>query len=151
MLRSCFFIAVCLLLFAGKLAAADSGTDAVIKGVQEECAALDGGVLTLQPDAIQRLDLTGDGLPDEVVDGQDLSCSSSHTLFCGGTGGCRLFLIVGDHVTEEMTKGWELIRFGDLPVLLLQVHGSFCGGTNLRRCVKALVWSEGAFRSIGEE
>ncbi|WP_420402744.1 hypothetical protein [Nisaea sp.] len=149
MFRSGLLIAFCLLLIPGRITLAGSGTDAVVEAVQAECAAIDGGLLTLEADAIQRLDLTGDGRPDEVIDGRDLSCSSSRTLFCGGTGGCRLFLVVGESVTEEMSKGWKLVRLGHLPVLLLQVHGSRCGGTNLRSCVKALVWSEGAFRAIG--
>ncbi len=45
-------------------------------------------------------------------------------------------------------EGWRVITWDSLPILLLAVHGSECGGTNLRRCFRAVVWSEGAFRSI---
>ncbi|WP_193185635.1 hypothetical protein [Nisaea sediminum] len=151
MLRICLFLAAGIAALSLRPALAAGGVDEVIKSATAECAAIDGGILTVGTNAIQHLDLTGDDIPDALIDGWELSCSSSHTLFCGGTGGCRIFLVVGHKVREEMSKGWELIRFGNMQVLLLQVHGSACGGTNLRSCVKALVWSDGAFRSIGED
>ncbi|MEP3113347.1 hypothetical protein [Nisaea sp.] len=67
---------------------------------------IDSGVLTAEAVAVRSLDLTGDGKQDPVIDGKELGCSRSRTMFCGGT--------------------------------------------NLWRCAKVLVWSEGAFRASGE-
>ena len=151
MIRIFVVIGLLMLCLLPGTSPAAGPVDTVIAGIRAECAAIDNGVLTVETGAVRSMDLTGDGKQDAVIDGQDLSCSSSRTLFCGGTGGCRLFLMAGGTVTEEMSKGWTLARLGQMPVVLLQVHGSECGGTNLRRCVKALVWSDGAFRAAGDQ
>ncbi|WP_425091370.1 hypothetical protein [Tropicimonas sp. S265A] len=116
-----------------------------------ECAAFENGELTVAWDAVRRTDLTGDGQLDHVLDLQKLTCSSAASLYCG-TGGCSVLFVVGDTVTERLSKGWSVERFDFLTVLLNQMHGSACGGTNLNPCVEALVWDhdENRFFSLAD-
>jgi hypothetical protein len=130
------------------LAGEPAGVQGVIEEARARCQAFEGGTLTVADAAIVPTDLTGDGAPDAVVDGQGLRCSSSASLFCGGTGGCEIALVAEGTVTPRLAKGWRVVDWAGDRIVLLQVHGSACGGTNLRRCYEALVWSEGAFRSL---
>lgn len=121
--------------------------DAIIEEARAECAAILDGTLTVPEGAITRADLTGDETPDAVVDLGKVSCSTSASLFCG-TGGCSVTLLAGAAEERVLSKGWVIERLGDMPVFLSQVHGSNCGGTNLRRCATAITFSEGAFQSV---
>ena len=115
-----------------------------------ECAAFEGGVLTVPDDAPREVYLGG-GDGGWVLDFADLSCSSMASFGCG-TGGCRVLFAVGDHVTERFAAGWTVVAFGVRPVVLLDVHGSRCGGANPTPCVEALVWDgeRGAFSTLAK-
>ena len=132
------------------LAEEPAGVEGVIDEARARCAAFEGGTLTVTDTAIVATDLTGDGTRDAVVDGRGLRCSSAVSLFCGGTGGCEIALVAEGTVTPLLAKGWRVVDWAGDRIVLLQVHGSECGGTNLRRCYEALVWSEGAFRTVNE-
>lgn len=118
---------------------------AAIDTARTDCANFESGTLEVTWGATTRTDLTGDGQPDLVLDLGKLQCSSIASLYCG-TGGCSVMFAVGDTVTERLSKGWTVQRFGPLTVVLNQVHGSACGGTNLTPCVEALVWETDARR-----
>lgn len=138
---------VLALALPGPSFAADSA-EAVIEAARGECRSLENGVLEVQDGAVTRIDVSGDGEPDAIVDSARFSCSSSASFFCG-TGGCAVTVVVDGKATDFLAKGWTVVDWNDAPVLLLAVHGNACGGTNLRRCVIAFVWSEDAFRSVG--
>ncbi len=112
-------------------------TDA-LDSAAAECAAFEGGVLTVPESAPREVYLGGAG-GGWVLDFADLSCSSMASFGCG-TGGCRVLFAVGDHVTERFAAGWTVVAFGVRPVVLLDVHGSLCGGANPTPCVEAMVW-----------
>ena len=112
---------------------------AAIETARTDCAAFENGTLEVPRDAITRTDLTGNGERDLVLDLGKLQCSSMASLYCG-TGGCSVLFAVGGTVTERLSKGWTVQRFGFMTVVLNQVHGSACGGTNLNPCVEAMVW-----------
>jgi hypothetical protein len=116
-----------------------------LDALRADCAGFEGGALTLGEDAISRPDLNGDGNADWALDTHAMTCSSAASLFCG-TGGCSVSFMVGDVLTERLAKGWRLVQFGPFPTLLLQVHGTNCGGTNQNTCIEALVWDEAAQR-----
>jgi hypothetical protein len=104
-----------------------------------ECSAFENGVLSLDDGAVQRVDLNGDGEDDWVLDEFFFKCSSAASLFCG-TGGCGVSFQIGDVLTSRLAKGWDTYAMPPLSLVLLQVHGSICGGTNVNPCVDALVW-----------
>jgi hypothetical protein len=120
--------------------------DRVVESARADCRSLDNGSLKVGNQAVSAVDLTGDGRPEQLVDARGFTCSTSATLFCG-TGGCAITIISGDTTTEFLAKAWKVVHWDDRPVLLLAVHGSECGGSNLRRCYRAVVWSEEGFRS----
>lgn len=106
----------------------------------DACATFDDGKLTVGDSAITRPDLDGRAPADWALDSQHLACTTAASAFCG-TGGCTVHFLVDGTLTEELSKGWRSVDFGPYRVLLFQVHGSECGGTNLTPCVDALVWS----------
>ncbi|MEM6934341.1 MAG: hypothetical protein AAF526_12240 [Pseudomonadota bacterium] len=118
----------------------------VLDQARSDCNGLDNGILEAGEDAIVRVDVSGDGQPDEIVDANHLSCTSARSLFCG-TGGCAVTVIVDGTTTEFLAKGWQVVDFAGSPVFLLAVHGSECGGDNTRRCVIAHVWQNDRFNS----
>lgn len=136
-------------LMAGR---AEHVAQAIMAALRAECEAVGGGEMTAAPDAVRQFDLGSgpNGGQDLLIDGAGLTCPGAQSLYCGGTGGCRTVLIsAAGAVADLLAKGWRLHRGPDQPVVLLQVHGSACGGTNLRRCWRAVVLSEGGFRSPG--
>ncbi|MCU9847375.1 hypothetical protein OEZ60_05095 [Defluviimonas sp. WL0024] len=119
-----------------------------IEAARADCAGFDNGVLSVDWGAVSRPDLDGDFKPDWALDEYLLSCSTAASLFCG-TGGCTTTFKVGDSVMTLLNKGWDLALMNTGPVLLAQIHGSECGGTNLNRCVVALTWDEGRWNRVG--
>lgn len=110
-----------------------------------ECSAFEDGVLSLEDGAIQRIDLDGDGEVDWVLDEFFFRCSTAASLFCG-TGGCGVNFQIGDVLTSRLAKGWDVHAMPPLSLILLQVHGSECGGTNVNPCVDAMAWDPAELR-----
>ena len=46
--------------------------------------------------------------------------------------------------TSLLNQGWDVVTFGRNRVLLMDVHGSRCGGINPTPCVEALAWDQEA-------
>lgn len=113
-----------------------------IDDARADCESFEAGDFSFEPEAIIKTPLTqtADGW---LVDETHMRCSSAASMYCG-TGGCGLFLIVGDHITERLAKAWSIVDFYDRPVVLLDVHGSLCGGINPTPCVEALIWDDEA-------
>jgi hypothetical protein len=133
------------LLLAAPTAVA-SPVDDVLEEARENCARFEDG--TFEPrDAVQPVDLTGDGVPEMVVDESRFSCSSAASMYCG-TGGCMVRAIVGDQTFSWLAKGWTVVDWAGDQILLMQIHGANCGGTNLRRCYEAVVWTDDHFASV---
>ena len=140
------FIASAIIFLAGP-AGASGLADAVVEQARSDCRAFDNGVLETATQAVSRVDLTGDGKVEEIVDSRHFTCPTALSLFCG-TGGCEITVIAEDTLATFLAKDWKTVSWGDQTILLLAVHGSACGGTNLRKCFRAVVWSEGGFRSL---
>jgi len=146
MLRT-LVIAVVAALWLPTAALASETVEGVIAQARADCRSFENGTLTVAENAIVQADLTGDGRPEEIVDSREFTCSSAASLFCG-TGGCTVTVVAEGVARTFLAKAWRIVDWGSQPILLLAVHGSDCGGTNLRRCFEAVVWSEGGFRSL---
>lgn len=114
-----------------------------------DCNHFEFGTMTVEDGALQQIDLNGDGALDHVLDEHHLRCSTAASLYCG-TGGCSVSFLVNEALDTRLTKGWQVTAFSPMTVVLLQKHGSDCGGTNVNPCVEALVWDGelNAFNSV---
>ena len=120
----------------------------IIEEARQDCSSFENGKLTLSDKVINKVDVTGDGKADEIIDFSGISCSSAASLYCG-TGGCSLEVIADGKSTRFLTKDWNVFVWDGQPILMLIVHGSECGGNNLRRCYRATVWTEQGFSTVG--
>jgi len=144
------WLAATMILAAIQMAQAGPGEQKVMAQARADCASFENGKLATTRMANPRIDVTGDGVLNTIIDSRQFKCSSSASLYCG-TGGCSIWVIVDEKPHSFLAKAWEVAQMNGKPVLLLAVHGSECGGTNLRRCVRAEVWSEGAFHSVADK
>lgn len=116
----------------------------LLETAKVECHSIDGGVLTIREDAVITVDISGDGKLDEVLSHKDLECSTNRYII--GTGGGLLSFIIDGHVESFNAKAWKLepqpFEFFPIPVLLLLVHGTYCGTTGIYPCVQALIWND---------
>jgi hypothetical protein len=129
---------------------ASEAAGAVMDQARAECSYFDGGVLETDPDnTISLVDLTGDGKPEEIVDGNKFSCPTSLTLFCG-TGGCALTVIVDEKPFEFLAKAWKVVKAPDgKPILKVAVHWSQCDYKDT--CWETYKWNGASFENLGSK
>ena len=96
------------LLAAAAPVRAEGPVDRLLAEARAACAGIDGGVMTAPEGSLTRIDLSGDGSPDALVDEAELRCSSAASAYCGG-GGCMLRAVVGETVTSWQATGWRVI------------------------------------------
>jgi hypothetical protein len=123
--------------------------DDVIAEAGAFCASFDGGTITVGPDTIQPVELTGEGAPETVIDWSGINCSTMASPW-GGTGGTTVTFLIEGQRFDQMALAWEVVDFYG-PVLLLAQHGVNCGATGADRCVQALVWSAGKLVGPGAD
>src|SRR6188474_3367565 len=89
MIRGGFVFVALILLAAGTAPAANAFDETSfptevresLKYAHEECG--EGGKVTFAPDTVRKLDLTGDGRPDYIVDFRDTECAERAAVNCG--------------------------------------------------------------------
>ena len=99
--------------------------DDVLEEASKNCESFEDDIFEPR-DAVQPVDLTGDGVPETVVDEFCFSCSSAASMYCG-TGGCMLRAIVGDQTFSWLAKGWTMVDWAGDRILLMQIYGANCG------------------------
>jgi hypothetical protein len=114
----------------------------------KECAAQDNGVFAPGDAAVSEFDLTGDGVPEQIVNAAGFQCSTLAALY-GGTGGNRISVLAGGKRFDWMVLGYQVVKteWGP-PVLLMAVHGSRCHSTGDQPCYEAVVWGADGFLSV---
>ncbi len=123
-----------------------------LEAAQQACSDMESGQFALELGAIYRVDLEGDIERDWVLDEAGFACSTAVSLYCG-TGGCMSHFLIEDRMFSLLNQGWDMANIGPFRVLLVDVHGSQCGGINPTPCVVASVWDadEMVWRSTGAE
>jgi hypothetical protein len=111
----------------------------------EECDSQGGGAVTFAPDTVRRIDLTGDGRDDYIVDFRDTKCGERESTYCG-TGGCVLDILVTlpdgsvRPVFDGYVRNYEInarpMKHGAARTVRFELHGSYCGGHGASPCVK---------------
>lgn len=121
--------------------------DEVLAEARAFCAGFDNGTVTVGPDAVQSVELTGDSAPETIIDWSGIDCSTLASAW-GGTGGTTLSVLADGQRFDHMALSWTVVDF-DGPVLLLAQHGVNCNATGADRCVQALVWTAGTLTGAG--
>jgi hypothetical protein len=122
--------------------------DEVLAEAEAFCAGFENGTITVGPDVVQSVELTGDDAPETIIDYKGIACSTMASPW-GGTGGTTLAVLIDGQRYDHLAYGWTVVDF-DGPVLLLSQHGVNCGATGSDRCVQALVWTAGKLTGPGE-
>ncbi len=78
-----------------------------LRYADEECARQEGGAVTFAPDTLRKVDLTGDGRDDYIVDFRDT----------------RVRLVFDGHV-----RTYEIVRGDGARTIRFALHGGYCGG-----------------------
>lgn len=113
-----------------------------------ECGAGEGVKVTFAPDTVRKIDLTGDGRDDYIVDLRDTKCSEYLSAYCG-TGGCWTEILVTmpngtiKGVFADVVRKYEILpRKGKSgptngPVTMtFDLHGGRCGRAGGDACPK---------------
>jgi hypothetical protein len=114
---------------------------ASLRYAQDECKRQGGGKVTLAPDTVHRIDLTGDGRDDYIVDFRDTQCEGLASAFCG-TGGCSMDILVTlpngkiRSVFSDRVRVYDVLPGEGARRIRFELHGSFCGRSGNPSCVK---------------
>ncbi|MDN5004692.1 hypothetical protein ACFQZO_27965 [Bradyrhizobium sp. GCM10027634] len=116
-----------------------------LRYANEECDSQGGGAVTFVPDTVRKVDLTGDGRDDYIVDFRDTKCGEREGTYCG-TGGCVLDILVTRPdgsvrtVFDGYVRSYSIVapsmKRGAARVIRFDLHGSYCGGFGAQACVK---------------
>ncbi|MBC9880474.1 hypothetical protein G8O24_24415 [Bradyrhizobium sp. INPA01-394B] len=120
----------------------------------QECDSQGGGAVTFAPDTVRKVDLTGDGRDDYIVDFRDTKCGQRESTYCG-TGGCVLDILVTrpdgsirsvfDGYVRSYTIVAPAMKQGSARVIRFDLHGSYCGGFGAQACVKEMAITQTPF------
>lgn len=127
----------------------------IITEAEEDCRGFDPQAeLIFEPGAVVTDDLDGDRALAEDGNWDDLVVNFNH-IFCSraltfrhGTGGAPIYFVAdGEHVASWVSFGYQVVRFsaGYPAVILIDRHGTACGGFGVSPCVQAIVIEEGEF------
>lgn len=134
------------------------GADAVnarLAALAAECRSEMERPLRYDPqEIIASVDFNGDGQIDPVLDQSKVGCEESAVLW-SGTGGSPVRIFVsnaGGGWDEHTTGGFagRVVVMGHVPVWVQLVHGTACDGAGALPCAEALIWGDGAFRSVAD-
>ena len=112
-----------------------------LRYANEECPAEEGGKVSFAPDTVRKLDLTGDGRDDYIVDFRDTACSQRASAYCG-TGGCVMDILVTlpggqvRRVFDGQVRSYEILPGKPARTIRFELHGGYCGGHGNPSCIK---------------
>lgn len=112
-----------------------------IRYANEECTRQGGGAVTFAPDTVRKLDLTGDGRDDFIVDFRDTACADREAAYCG-TGGCIMDILVTlpngrvRRVFDGHVRTYEILPGEGARTIRFALHGGYCGGHGNPSCIR---------------
>ena len=143
-----------MLLAGGEAMAQTATVPAEVAAVREALLEQCGGKARFKPHFQSEADLNGDGRPDYLLDYGAVVCTEGNKVnrFCG-SGGCTLDIFMSGadgyrQVYGDNVRSWSIARAGGKPVLVLNLHGSFCDRAGYQPCHKRLSWDGGDFAEL---
>ena len=128
----------------------------LVAEAEAACAEEGSGALIVSPAAYVPTDLDGDGDEDLVIDFAKVICARDPALFYGTGGSPVAFVLDGEISKTFVGLGWSMAEAPDMAdltgparVILLRVHGSWCGGYGTSPCLRAITVTGGAFHTMG--
>lgn len=118
-----------------------AGAKAVVEAARQTCLKANGHVLVLEPGAVSRHDLTGNGRADFIIDLTHVRCERLGNIFCG-TGGCELSIVVAlprgkfREVFRQQVIRYEIEPGGSMRTIRFDLHGTFCGKAGPEPCTQ---------------
>lgn len=122
----------------------------IIADARAECRSVGGKSMSVSGEAVESVDLNGDGLQDYLVDYGQFGCNGAASLFCG-TAGCRVEAVVATSPTQyrrvqlDNLRGFEVVKVDNVTLLQVNLHGSACGKVGAYDCVKRWRYVAGRF------
>lgn len=117
-----------------------AGAKAVVEAARKRCVDANGFMLVLEPGAVSRHDLTGNGRADYIIDFTYVRCERLGSIFCG-TGGCELSIVVAlprgkfREVFRQQVIRYEIEPSdGSMRTIRFDLHGVYCGKTGPEPC-----------------
>jgi hypothetical protein len=123
---------------------------AVLEEARKACANEGGQRVEFADDTVRRVDLTGDGRDDFIIDLTYAKCVDREYAFCGSAG-CDHTIVVakrgGGHmrVFSQQVNGYRIEGKRGARTIRFDVHGGFCGKSGAEDCVKRQCISEKPF------
>ena len=131
------------------------GLSELIAEKRQACEEV-GGELAIDEDAVRSIiDFNRDGVVDPIVSEAGFACSASASLFRGGTGGSMIHVLVSNadddyNRFDLVGYGYQLVVWGDLPIIVVPSHFSACGLHSPSSCVVSFTYSDGRFVAPGK-
>lgn len=116
-----------------------AGAKAVVEAARNRCLDANGYMLVLEPGAVSRHDLTGNGRADYVIDFTHVRCERLGNIYCG-TGGCELSIVVAlprgkfREVFRQQVIRYEIEPDTSMKTIRFDLHGTFCGKSGPEPC-----------------
>lgn len=120
---------------------------------ESACRHAGGARMTLAVNAVRRLDLTGDGRDDYIVDFHEAECVGRAAYFCGSAG-CDFLILVGlrggalRKVFDDRVREYEVLSGRGASDIRFVLHGSYCGGHGNPSCEKTHRITDEPFKFI---
>ena len=112
-----------------------------LRYAHDECRRQGGKRVTFAPNTVHKLDLTGDGRDDYIVDLRETECHDRPAVYCG-TAGCTFDIIVtlkrGGHrnVFSQRVLNHEILPGAGAKTIRFMLHGGYCGLSGGSPCSK---------------
>lgn len=122
-----------------------------LQSFRDDCLRAEGSRVSFAPDTVRKLDLSGDGRDDYIVDFRGAQCEGREWIYCG-TGGCTLEIIVSRgrggfrRVFSDNVHNYEILPGKGARTIRFSLHGGYCGGFGPDECKKLRKISDRAFK-----
>ena len=124
---------------------------AVLAEARKACSKEGGKRVEFDRKAVRRVELTGDGRDDFIIDLTYTRCVDREYAFCGSAG-CDFAIVVSKRgrgytrVFSQQVNGYGIEGSGSARTIRFDLHGGFCGKSGSEGCVKRQRISEKPFK-----